>query len=568
MMETQYADRTNIEIWQTSAPDPDNDTLGLRLVGTINADAGEHFISPEIQHVGGDVFIAHVTHNNTLYLLVTYDGGKTWESYQYSPAGTIISEGYRNCDISDNGSMTMWQSDNSTGEDIRWQLCYTFNTGKIEGHCTYEDGGPLTQIEVVINNRYNNHSLPAFTIGNYYWLNMLLRIDLRCDPFPCLLRIIARDPIADDVNISDFSITDVPFPVMTMPTLIMSPHYRDIKDFPFYYAENISGVRQAGAAVGKMFLVYLNQTMISQQDVYTGFKALTPSGYWSGWYDAPLYITAYEMLFGVGEPCAEFGYGFMAYADVNATTMLKAVCSLIDYTVAADPGHPTHVPAAIPTGGDYSHWMVVRGIHTSRNTYPVPESYTMYGFWVNDPSVDGIGENTYKTVTELTTNYFKPLTGIPSGTEKGKYTIVVEPPEDFDVRADTGTVTIGNQPGEYTASQKQIIQRVTQLGKTTLADQVIYTVAKNSVEGILALEDKNLAGYKPVQVTRVDNRVGDDYNIVVFSNGADTVAVRLNAASGKLLEFSEASNVTGYLTGVGVAVYDGDGSPFYPYALE
>jgi hypothetical protein len=96
----------------------------------------------------------------------------------------------------------------------------------------------------------------------------------------------------------------------------------------------------------------------------------------------------------------------------------------------------------------------------------------------------------------------------------------------------------------------------------------MYQVARDSVEGILALEGRSLAGYKPVQVTRVDSKVGDDYNIVVFSNGASTVAVRLNAASGKLLEFSEASGVTGYLTGVGIAVYNGDGSPFYPQCLK
>jgi hypothetical protein len=70
-----------------------------------------------------------------------------------------------------------------------------------------------------------------------------------------------------------------------------------------------------------------------------------------------------------------------------------------------------------------------------------------------------------------------------------------------------------------------------------------------------------------VQVTRVDSRVGDNYNIVVFSNGGDTVAVRLDAASGKLLEFSESANAAGYLAGVGTAVYNG-GSPFYPTSIH
>jgi hypothetical protein len=454
----------------------------------------------------------------------------------------------------------------------------------------------VNPIEVVIFNKYNNHSIPALTTGNYYFLDMLLKVDLWAQPFACPLRVIARNPTTDDVGVMDVDITDVPLPpvsdpILTMDTLILSPHYRDLKDFPFYYTANISGTRQAGAAVGKMFLDYFawNKTIYpsgppsvyDQTWIYNNFTGFIVPQSWLdvglNWYDDPTYISAYNMWLGLGWNAYMYGYGFWGFADATSDIALAQICALMDYPVPATPGHPVHVGAAIPAYGDYSRWMAIRGIHTNKDAYwnrfsifpglgGSLSNLTVYGFWVNDPSVAGIGENTYKTANELLVNYFKPMDLPGTPYEDGRYVYIVEPPAGFTGFGDAGgtTVTFGNQPGGYTASQKQVLQRSARLGKTVLADQVISQVARESVDGILALEGRSLAGYKSVQVTRVDSKVSDDYTIVVFSNGVDTVAVRLDQASGKLLEFSEAPGVTGYLAGVGVAVYDGDGSPFYP----
>ncbi len=96
-------------------------------------------------------------------------------------------------------------------------------------------------------------------------------------------------------------------------------------------------------------------------------------------------------------------------------------------------------PGAAPTYGDYTNWMAIRGIHTSENPKGKSQgSYDIYGFWINDPNpIEGIGENTYKSVDQWTGTYYKNLTDVRDGDSyKGKYVAVCEPPEqpDVDVR--------------------------------------------------------------------------------------------------------------------------------------
>jgi hypothetical protein len=400
------------------------------------------------------------------------------------------------------------------------------------------------------------------------------------------LRVIAKDQ-TNSVNVTDHMVitTEMSTKKITINP-ILNIWYRDLTDFPFYTASVDSGT-----AVGKMFLDYCAwnssvnpegpPSVYNQTWIYNNFTGFTVPQSWIdaglNWYDDPTYISAYNMWLGLDWSAYMYWYNFWAHADATSDIALAQICALMDYPVPATPGHPTHAGAAIPAYGDYSHWMAIRGIHTNKDAYMnryniFPglggnlSNLTVSGFWINDPAVAGIGENTYKTASEFLTTYFKPMNLPGTPFEDGKYTYVVEPPAGFTGFGDAGgtTVTIANQPGEYTTSQKQVIQRAARLGKTTLADQVIYTVAKDSVGSILNLEGRSLAGYKPVQVTRVDSLVGDDYSIVIFSNGGDTVAVRLDAASGTLLEFSESANAAGYLAGIGAAIYDGDGSPFYP----
>ncbi len=88
-------------------------------------------------------------------------------------------------------------------------------------------------------------------------------------------------------------------------------------------------------------------------------------------------------------------------------------------------------PGAVPAYGDYSNWMAVRGIHTSKKPtdYSAPYDYDVYGFWVNDPNPSGIGENSYKTATEFTTDYYIPTIDLQVSAWNETYMSVLEPPE-------------------------------------------------------------------------------------------------------------------------------------------
>jgi hypothetical protein len=90
-----------------------------------------------------------------------------------------------------------------------------------------------------------------------------------------------------------------------------------------------------------------------------------------------------------------------------------------------------NVPVAIPAYGNYSNWMLVRGIHTSAAIFPTwPVTETIYGLWVNDPAVKtGLKENTYKTASEFTTTYYKP-TNVAGDNPLyiNKYIAITEPP--------------------------------------------------------------------------------------------------------------------------------------------
>ncbi|KAF5433729.1 hypothetical protein C5S36_05975 [Candidatus Methanophagaceae archaeon] len=99
-------------------------------------------------------------------------------------------------------------------------------------------------------------------------------------------------------------------------------------------------------------------------------------------------------------------------------------------------------PGAAPAYGNYSNWMVVRGIHTNTTPSFTQGSYEIYGFWINDPynatleGPGGIGENTYKTVDQWSSIYHKKLNESDvniSDYYYDKYVAVCEPPEDDDV---------------------------------------------------------------------------------------------------------------------------------------
>jgi hypothetical protein len=111
-------------------------------------------------------------------------------------------------------------------------------------------------------------------------------------------------------------------------------------------------------------------------------------------------------------------------------------------------------PGTAPAYGNYTNWMAVRGIHTDVKPTFTQDSYSIYGFWINDPNPIGIGENTYKTVDQWTSTYHLNLTDVRGcDNYKDKYVAVCEPPDDDDVE-----VTLVSSPARFNAEAVQAVQ--------------------------------------------------------------------------------------------------------------
>jgi hypothetical protein len=111
-----------------------------------------------------------------------------------------------------------------------------------------------------------------------------------------------------------------------------------------------------------------------------------------------------------------------------AYPVTKGYCRL-DGELAARP----NTPAAIPLYGSYDHWVVATGAAVSNDPVPYPRTnpwftpdFTVSGFWLTDPAIEGIGQHAYVTADECRDTYFKPL--VTSDKYNGLFVQVSEPP--------------------------------------------------------------------------------------------------------------------------------------------
>jgi hypothetical protein len=145
-------------------------------------------------------------------------------------------------------------------------------------------------------------------------------------------------------------------------------------------------------------------------------------------------------------------------------------------------------PGAAPTGGDYSHWMAIRGIHTSEDPHTAGGEYDIYGFWINDPAPGGIGENSYKTIEQWTGDpcYYQNLIGVRDCDDYyERYVAVCEPPDQPDAK-----VRLIPSPARFnrpiTTMEKAVM--VDALGEQMLVegleDEDALDVVKAAIDGV------------------------------------------------------------------------------------
>jgi len=125
-------------------------------------------------------------------------------------------------------------------------------------------------------------------------------------------------------------------------------------------------------------------------------------------------------------------YNFTIIVKADILDAMRDIAHWMDYEVPNTAVPNTSV--LIPAFGGYDNWMVVRGAAASEDPNANQHlwqtaSFTVYGFWLNDPAISGIGENSYKTAAELQSTYYLPLS--TADTWAGKYVAVAEPPRQL-----------------------------------------------------------------------------------------------------------------------------------------
>lgn len=261
---------------------------------------------------------------------------------------------------------------------------------------------------------------------------------------------------------------------------------------------------------------------------------------WSDYYDSV----------ADGNPYQGYNYTVDTYDPAQPDAMneyMRDIAHWMAYTVTKEYWwgngelvQKPNTPAAIPIFGDtlgYNHWIVVKGVATNTNPLPEPHvnpwntpDFTVYGFWIKDPDISGIGQNSYKTAAECSSTYFKPLN--TDDKYDGLYLQVAEPAE---VDSDGCARII--KPLKELANLEFIGVRpfslLKKIRKQSWKDLVDPHILADS-EAVAAFDGTRMG--KPILVHRLDLENADYYlvpfNKVVKKRGLLTSAVIILDAKG------------------------------------
>ncbi len=406
----------------------------------------------------------------------------------------------------------------------------------VSGSCFYDAGmtNPVPNLTVEITNLSTSTEYQAGTTGNVYSLDLQVITEINTGD---TLRLIAKDD-TQYINVTDHLVTQAEIDARSIVLdLVLDEFYLDLADFPMYEADAPDHNEYTGAAVAQMVLNYIwwNSTVDptppltfpDQSVLYTyginhnatpGLNFIDPVGMFAT-------IQNHRPL-----PYSQFGYNFSIVQNTDGVEVFKQMAQWIAYEIGTfgghEPGHPLHVPAATPAYGDYSNWMAVRGIHTNEDAYPLPPSLDVFGFWINDPlpaAFGRIGENSYKTASELLATYFLPLT--TGDAYNGKYVAICEPPDDDPEKA----LNILDSPALFTAEAKATVDSARALGDAAddelveAANQWVIKAATDGVQSQLCPYDESFA-------RRFDSSVPGAPLPVTFGGAGDYYCVPFEAA--------------------------------------
>jgi parallel beta-helix repeat protein len=374
-------------------------------------------------------------------------------------------------------------------------------------------------------------------------------------------------------------------------------YYCNLKDVPFYLAASLQGYttsQMTGAATAQMMLNYLRWNSTTHPEgpplFYDDQQWLFENATTFNDNTSLNYIDSGGMWRLLMREIVDTtsGYFFTRTGSLTQERAAQVICSWLDFNIEShctlQLGHPSHAPVLVPTDGNYSHWVVIRGIHTNIATDPVPngppENVTVYGFWVNDPLPEGIGSNSYKTAQEFFAAYYHPLV-VQNDPYQGKYIAIADPPESYTYDNNTQFSLHLAPCKRPCGSHEQHVVVGSQYGKeppfTELHEVMNFNVLKNSayatVQTIAESDTEFLTQVQhcsPKTISYVHSQKAsvDDYVIVVLADTSDfEIAVLMNT-EGDLLEFSYAHNAqySDFLEKNHHLYYYG-GSKYYPTTI-
>ena len=433
----------------------------------------------------------------------------------------------------------------------------------VQGYCTYEDMSPVDTLIVDITNLDTEETYVPDIVGNSYNLVLDAQTEVSIGD---TLRIIAKDGV-NWIKVDDYQVTTTDWDAGGInQDLILDEFYLDLTDFPMYQALGPDYDMMCGPAVAQMALNYMywNKTtdpsgppmeFSDQTALYNEGKSLN-SNPGLDYFD----IQGMYQILQNNRPgdYSEYGYNFVKQANTDIDHMLEQICLWVNYDVIEDgvgqhPDHPHHVPSIIPAYGDYTNWMAIRGIHTNQDAYPLPPDLTVYGFWVNDPYLGGLGENSYKTITQFTSSYYFTLS---TGDDwDGEYVAVLEPPIDQP----ECELTFAQPTPRFTPVQSDILKMISDLSHTPhylqiLANNIVIKAAIQGLKEELIPYDSNFKEVFENAIPGVPIKIKSfndyDYYLVPFviTGDEDTVIVAIvDAEDGSFKEASWSGEPMKYL---------------------
>jgi len=383
----------------------------------------------------------------------------------------VLASGYNNTG-DENTCDTTWNydDDGTTG-------C-TYSCFKINGSAS-KDGNPVDLDKVDISNReYTDKEWTATIDGDYYESFIGARkgpggLDPDISPNEELL-IVGCEEISTheyNCNVTNHMVVQADIDNGGITKDLTLNHYclNYYPDYPYYTQEedNWSGPAVMKACIGHYITppsqAVLNTTGIANNDPrHAGLLYVDPEG---------METTMDYYLHPIGR-----NYGVFAISDVEDA--LHRIC----YWHKLGPG-------AVPAYGDYSNWLAVRGIHTNKTPtdYSAPYNYEVYGLWVNDPKdPGGIGENSYKTATEFTTDYYILTDDEPVPEWNDKYMSILEPPEhDADITIVAAKPRLAEAITPELMAKPMMLYGVKQLAlEKVVKDDESLKIVKAAIDGV------------------------------------------------------------------------------------